>query len=79
MKILVPILAALLAVSLLAATAAVVNAGGEATEACSIECIVGSCSASGPPPCTCICRGIFGLGGPACSCGSRQLVTPTVS
>ena len=68
----------ILAVLLIAAASpsAVAAAGGEYTS-CSIRCTIGGgCRASGLPPCTCDCRGIFGFGGPQCSCGGGIIDNP---
>jgi len=57
---------------------ALAAAGGDGGDGgCSISCpIGGSCSASGTPPCTCVCRGWFVFVGPVCSCGNRMMDNP---
>lgn len=61
-----------LTLALFAATA-IGSGDNDGDHECGISCITGSCSASGPPPCTCYCRGFLGLGGPVCSCGGVEL------
>lgn len=52
-------------------------AGGDEYTSCSIRCTIGGgCRASGLSPCTCDCRGLFGLGGPQCSCGGGMIDNP---
>ncbi len=68
---------AALAVALLTVAASALASGGEGIQSCSTECWWGaSCSASGPPPCSCSCTGFFGLGGPRCSCGGMEIDSP---
>ncbi len=68
-----------LAVLLIAAAypSAVAAAGGGEYTSCSIRCTIGGgCRASGLAPCTCDCRGLFGFGGPQCSCGGGLIDNP---
>jgi len=68
--------ATLASILLLVAAAALAN-GGDGIQSCSTSCWWGaSCSASGPPPCSCSCTGFFGLGGPRCSCGGMEIQNP---
>ena len=68
-------LAATLAVA--ATVALAVPAGDGEWDSCSASCWYGgSCSASGPAPCTCRCTGFLGLGGLQCLCGAYQMDSP---
>lgn len=70
------IAAALIALSLAPVGSHAAAPGGTA-DSCSVSCTFGGgCSASGVAPCSCRCRGIFGFGGPLCSCGSLQMQDP---
>jgi len=57
--------------------AAALAADGVDQQSCSTTCWWGaSCSASGPPPCSCSCTGFVGLGGPRCYCGGAGMDSP---
>jgi hypothetical protein len=76
MRHLVRPIAAVAVVLILAAPLAAASDGGS-HESCSITCWWGgSCSASGPAPCSCSCTGFLGFGGPRCSCGGVQMHNP---